>query len=139
MRAHFDSGSQSILSHYIEMVGGDLASLWEVGIDAAAPSISFAQMENFPLLLHEPGSGVPPPKRLYVVPFLNHLLSPAHKGDTFVPASYYVNYLACLHIELLLLYQEPQLSLSSITSHIYVSFTATLLRLLFQRHCCLLY
>ncbi len=77
MRAHFDSGSQSILSHYIEMVGGDLASLWEVGIDAAP--ISFDQMEDFPLLLHEPG-GVP--KRLSVS-FFNHHLSPTRKDDTF--------------------------------------------------------
>ncbi len=81
MRLHFDNGSKSILSHYIEMVGGDLASLWEVGIDVP---ISLDQMEDFPLL-DEPG-GVP--KRLSIF-VLNYLPNPIHKDICHI--SYYDN------------------------------------------------
>ncbi len=73
MRTHFDNGSQSIISHYIEIVGGDLASMWEVGID-----VPLDHMDDFPL--SDKTGGVSLPIRLFVYLFLNHLPRPTHKN-----------------------------------------------------------
>ncbi len=62
MRLHFDNASKAILSHYVEIVGGRLASLWGVGLNE---STLLDQMEDFPLL-DEPGA-VPKRQSIFVL------------------------------------------------------------------------